>query len=267
MLSYRHSFHAGNHADVLKHFVYAKCLELLTQKEKPLFILDTHAGAGLYNLNQNKEWQNGVGKLFNQNLPEKCKNYQALIQKYLPKNYIGSPLIAKEFLRENDKLYLFEKHPTDFEILKKNINSKNIFVFKENGFDALKKLLPPPSRRGLILMDPPYETANDYENVIISLKEGLKRFQNGVYMLWYPQLSRRESFNLPKRLLKLNSQNYLHLIFKLKEKPKNDNGFGMLGSGVFIINPPYQLLESAQEVLPVFSNLCAMDFEIQAQIL
>ena len=265
MLSYRHAFHAGNHADLLKHFVYAKCLELLQKKEKALLILDTHAGAGLYNLNQNKEWENGVGKIYNQKIPESAKHYQEFIQKYLPKHYVGSPLIAQHFLRAQDKLYLFEKHPTDFEILKNNFKkNKNIFIFKENGFDALKKLLPPPSRRGIILIDPPYETTSDYENVIIALKSGLKRFQTGVYMLWYPQINRRESVQLPKRLLKLFPQNYLHIIFKTKEK---NDGFGLFGSGVFIINPPFQLFESAQEVLTVFSNYCAMDFEISAHIL
>ncbi len=265
MLSYRHFFHAGNHADLLKHFVYAKCLELLLKKEKALLIIDTHAGAGFYSLENNKEWQNGVGKIYNQELPKTAQHYKNFIQKYLPKYYIGSPFIAQDFLREQDKLYLFEKHPTDFEILKKNTKKQNnIFILKENGFDALKKLLPPPSRRGIILIDPPYETLSDYENIITALKEGLKRFQTGVYLLWYPILNKKESAQLPKRLLKLSQQNYLNIQFKTKEK---NDGFGLFGSGVFIINPPFQLFETTQEILPIFSNYCAMDFEINAHIL
>lgn len=128
----------------------------------------------------------------------------------------------------------------------------------------LKKLLPPPLRRGIILIDPPYETLSDYENIITALKEGLKRFQTGVYLLWYPILNKKESAQLPKRLLKLSQQNYLNIQFKTKEK---NDGFGLFGSGVFIINPPFQLFETTQEILPIFSNYCAMDFEINAHIL
>ena len=174
MLSYRHAFHAGNHADVLKHFVFALVLDYFQQKDKPFCVVDTHAGAGLYALDkgyavQNAEFKSGIAKLYSANdLPESLKNYVDFIKKLNEnkelKLYPGSPLIAQHFLRRDDKLRLFELHPSDCKLLLENFEGQGrqtkIEMF--DGFAGLKSCLPPASKRGMVLVDPPYELKEDY---------------------------------------------------------------------------------------------------------
>jgi 23S rRNA (adenine2030-N6)-methyltransferase len=166
------------------------------------------------------------------------------------KLYPGSPLVALELLREQDKMRLFELHPTDSELLQENFagHGSQVLMQTADGFGALKALLPPPPRRALVLIDPPYEDKQDYQRVVSALKEGLQRFANGVYAVWYPQLQRVEAQQLPTQLKQLPVKSWLHVA--LSVQGLSEDGFGMYGSGMFILNPPWLLHGVLQEVMP-----------------
>jgi 23S rRNA (adenine2030-N6)-methyltransferase len=260
MLSYRHAFHAGNHADVLKHLIEVQLLRYLAQKDKPFWFIDTHAGAGCYSLDsgyaaQNAEYETGIAPLWDRNdLPAPLADYVALVKRFNPdgqlKLYPGSPMIALELLRKQDKMRLFELHPADSETLQKNFSGhgSQVMIQIADGFDALKALLPPPPRRALVLLDPPYEDKQDYQRVISVLRDGLKRFATGIYAVWYPLLQRSEALHLPGQLKRLPVKSWLNVSLRV-QTPSLD-GFGMYGSGVFIINPPWLLHDVLQQVLP-----------------
>ena len=260
MLSYRHAFHAGNHADVLKHFVELQLLRYLAQKEKPFWYIDTHAGAGCYQLDseyaeKNAEYESGIERLWEvADLPASLADYVDMVKQFNPdgllKLYPGSPLVAQSVLREQDRMRLYELHPTDFDILQENFASQDSWVLlqKADGFGAIKALLPPPPRRALVLIDPPYEEKQDYSRVIAGLQEGLKRFATGTFAVWYPQLQRSEAVQLLERLRQLPVSNWLHVA--LSVQAPSDDGFGMHGSGMFVINPPWTLHATLQTVMP-----------------
>ncbi|MFZ2541509.1 MAG: 23S rRNA (adenine(2030)-N(6))-methyltransferase RlmJ [Gallionella sp.] len=260
MLSYRHAFHAGSHADVLKHFIEVQLLRYLAQKDKPFWYIDTHAGAGCYELEsgyaaQNEEYKSGIARLWaRDDLPAPLADYVALVKRINPdgqmKLYPGSPLVALELLREQDRMRLFELHPTDHEILQQNFagHGTQVLMQEADGFGALKALLPPPPRRALVLIDPSYEDKQDYRRVVEALREGLKRFANGIYAVWYPQLQRAEAWQLPVQLKQLPVKNWLHVA--LGVQAPGEDGFGMHGSGMFILNPPWTLHATLQEVMP-----------------
>ncbi len=260
MLSYRHAFHAGNHADVLKHFIEVQLLRYLAQKGKPFWYIDTHAGAGCYALDsgyatQNAEYESGIALLWERDdLPAPLADYVALVKRINPdgqmKLYPGSPLVALELLREQDRMRLFELHPTDSELLQQNFagHGTQVLMQTADGFGALKALLPPPPRRALVLIDPPYEDKQDYQRVVSALREGLKRFSGGVYAVWYPQLQRAEARQLPEQLKQLPVKSWLHVA--LSVQAPSEDGFGMYGSGMFILNPPWLLHGVLQQVMP-----------------
>ncbi len=260
MLSYRHAFHAGNHADVLKHYLEVQLLHYLAQKDKPFWYIDTHAGAGCYSLEsgyatQNAEYASGIARLWQRDdLPPSLAEYVSLVKILNPdgalKLYPGSPWLAANLLREHDRLRLFELHPTDHEILQENfaLQGGHVLIQMADGFNALKALLPPPPRRALVLIDPPYEDKQDYQRVVTGLREGLKRFANGTYALWYPQLQRSEAQQLPEQLKQLPVKSWLHVA--LSVQGKSADGFGMYGSGMFVLNPPWTLFATLQQVMP-----------------
>lgn len=274
MLSYRHAFHAGNHADVLKHFVLIQLSAYMGQKDKPFWIIDTHAGAGLYELDagyatQLREYEGGIGKLWTrEDLPAALAAYVDLVRTCNPnathaldtlRFYPGSPWLALQTLRPQDRLRLFELHSTDSAILQNNFRDqgRRVSIAASNGYDALKALLPPPPRRALVLIDPPYETRDDYANVLTALKEGLTRFPTGTYAIWYPQLARQESRQLPDQLKRLPIQNWLHVALTV-HTPSPD-GFGMHGSGMFIINPSWTLRKTLENVMPYLVQALGQD--------
>ncbi len=260
MLSYRHAFHAGNHADVLKHFVEVQLLRYLAQKDKPFWYIDTHAGAGCYALDsgyaaQNAEYEGGIARLWRRDdLPVPLAEYVGLVKRLNQDGqlqlYPGSPLVALELLRGQDRMRLFELHPTDSEILRGNFagHGARVLIQAADGFGALKALLPPPPRRALVLIDPPYEDKQDYRRVVETLREGLQRFANGVYAVWYPQLQRAEARQLPEQLKQLPVKSWLHVALSV-QAPVED-GFGMHGSGMFIVNPPWILHSVLREAMP-----------------
>lgn len=250
MLSYRHSFHAGNHADVLKHIVLSLIIDSLKKKEKPFLYLDTHSGAGRYQLSHHhaqktNEYREGVDPIWQQrdNAPALLKPYLSVLKHYNDTDdiqyYPGSPLIAKQLLRQNDELQLAELHPSDYPLLKKEFaNDARASVLQTDGYQLLKSKLPPSSRRGVILIDPSYEMKNDYERVIDGIKEGYKRFATGVYALWYPVVQRQHI----KKLIRALKESHIPNILQIELGVKPDNAqLGMTASGMIVINPPWQL--------------------------
>ena len=280
MLSYRHAFHAGNHADVLKHYVLGLVLAYTKQKNKPFWYIDTHAGAGMYSLQdgyatQNYEFEEGISKLLAApNLPESLADYVAQIQSFNAANtlalYPGSPMVAEAYLRTDDKMRLFELHPRDYELLSENFAGfgRQVKVEMQNGFKGLKSCLPPPPRRAVVLIDPPYEDKQDYQYVVNAIQDSVKRFPTGTYIIWYPLLQRPEPAEMVDSLLALNLPNWLHVSLSI-EAPSAE-GFGMYGSGLFVINPPWTLPKTLEESMPVLTDMLALDdsanFTLDSQI-
>ena len=278
MLAYRHAFHAGNHADALKHTVLALVLRYLNQKDKPYRLVDTHSGAGGYSLEgryaQKKgEYEEGIGRLWamdfdqRQAMPAAVADYVELVRQFNPggdqpagkvavqlEQYPGSPAIARSLLRPQDQMRLFELHPTDFRILESYMaEQRGAEVRQLDGFDSLKGQVPPSSRRAVVLMDPSYEGHKDYGRVIASLRAALERFAEGVYMVWYPQVQKLEAAQLPKRLEALAPKGWLHA--RLTVQQPDSQGFGLAGSGMFILNPPYTLHDELLTVLPYLTEV------------
>ena len=283
MLSYRHAFHAGNHADVLKHVITIALLQYLGQKETPVMYIDTHAGAGLYALDsnyasKNAEYETGIGKLWGRkDLPAPLAHYVDLIKSLNPSGklryYPGSPYCADKVMRAQDRLRLFELHPSDSKILQDNFRKleahaaaqgqhpsgrgTRVMIHKGDGFAGLKALLPPPSRRGLVLIDPPYEDKGDYRRVQETLQDALTRFATGTYAVWYPVLQRVESRQLPERLKRLNASSWLNVTLTIST-PSPD-GFGLYSSGMFILNPPWTLEPMLRELMPWLVKALGVD--------
>lgn len=287
MFSYRHAFHAGNHADVLKHTTLIAMLRHLTQKEAALMVLDTHAGAGLYRLDSefaatSGEAAEGIQRLLQATdttpLAPALKDYLEVIANFNSKGshrvYPGSPFIIQHLLRDHDKLKLFELHPTDAKTLTANIAQleagRQVTVLREDGFESIRKFLPPPSRRALVLCDPSYEIKSDYARTADMVAEALKRFPTGCYAVWYPIIPRPEAHELPRRLKTLATKAgkpWLHATLTVKSSGKPTLGAeatgktrpGLPASGMFIINPPHPLKAALQAALPQMASLLAQD--------
>jgi len=268
MLSYRHAFHAGNHADVLKHYVLSLVLDHTVQKDKPFWYIDTHAGAGMYSLSegyatQNAEFEDGISKLLTaKDLPKSLTDYVTLIQSFNTGKlslYPGSPMVAEHYLRADDRMRLFELHPNDYKLLVENFSGygKQVKIEMQNGFNGIKACLPPPTRRAVVLIDPPYEDKQDYQHVVDMMKDSLKRFSTGTYIIWYPILQRPEPEDMVENLLQLGMSDWLHVTMNI-HAPSSE-GFGMHGSGLFIINPPWTLPKTLTESMPVLTQLLALD--------
>jgi 23S rRNA (adenine2030-N6)-methyltransferase len=270
MLAYRHAFHAGNHADVLKHTVLAQVLLHMNQKEKGWRYVDTHAGAGGYSLEGNYakkkgEFAQGIAALWDQpDLPEALATLRGLVRTFNDGDkllqYPGSPAIAQLLMRPQDQLRLFELHPTDYKILASYLSEvPGAEVKMLDGFGALKAQLPPPTRRGVVLIDPPYEIKTDYVRVLGALREALERFADAVVIVWLPQLQLIEATQLPQRLKATADahakKGWLHA--KLTVAQADERGFGMLGSNVFIANPPHTLHATLQPVMPYLAKQLA----------
>ncbi|OBY54258.1 23S rRNA (adenine(2030)-N(6))-methyltransferase RlmJ [Aggregatibacter aphrophilus] len=266
MLSYRHSFHAGNHADVLKHIVLMLIIESLQQKEKGFYYLDTHAGAGLYRLfsqeaEKTAEYAEGIGRLWQRDdLPTEVDCYVKLIRKlnYGGKElryYAGSPLLAANLLRPQDRALMMELHPSDFPLLRNNFKAfDNVTVKIGDGFQQVKATLPPKERRGLVLIDPPYELKEDYDLVVKAIEEGYKRFATGVYAIWYPVVLRQQTKRMIKGLEATGIRKILQI--ELAVRPDSDQR-GMTASGMIVINPPWTLEKQMKSILPYLSTVLA----------
>lgn len=263
MRSYRHHFHAGNHADVLKHLVLMLLLEHMGKKDKAFRCIDTHAGAGRYSLappGPHAEWMTGIGRLWaaSKLLPD-LERFRARILDLNPggnlRTYPGSPAWAQMLCRTQDDIRLFEWHPTDYRALSGTPalrSDPRVRISAVNGLAGLKALLPPPSRRALVLIDPPYENATEYRGVLDALSMALRRFPTGVYALWYPELALAATCKLSAALERLPApwlRAHLHL-----RRPGPD-GLGLTGSGMFVLNPPWTLAEQLADLLPELTRL------------
>ena len=259
MLAYRHAFHAGNHADVLKHLVLMLVLGHLNAKPKAYRVVDTHAGAGGYSLEgryaQKKgEFEQGIARLWmKDDLPSPLAEYVALVRQFNPDGvlaqYPGSPAVAQRLLRPQDQLRAFELHPTEQKILRAAMaGDSRVTTYDCDGFDGLRSQLPPPSRRAAVLIDPSYEGTADYPKVVATLREAMVRFADGIYMVWYPKVSKVEAAELPKRLQALAPGSWLHV--RLNVQQPDAKGYGLAGSGMFVLNPPHSLHRPLEQVLP-----------------
>ena len=258
MLSYRHAFHAGNFADVLKHIVLLEILTYLTQKEKPFCVIDTHAGGGKYELDgdyasKNREFDSGISQLWQRDdLPVSVANYVSMQKRFNSNGqltrYAGSPLLIKQLLRPHDKLHLFELHSTEIAALKLNMkHDKRIAINHSDGLKDSFGLLPPVERRGMVLIDPSYEMKSDYDQVVKTLTQMHKRFSTGTYVLWYPVIERERNQALEKALIKTGLSNIQ--LFELGTVLDGSKR-GMTASGMIVINPPWNLAQTMQTTLP-----------------
>ena len=287
MFSYRHAFHAGNHADVLKHITLLATLRHLMKKEAGITLVDTHAGAGLYRLDgdyaeKGGEAVDGIVKLMAALRPADgsapastpaLDDYLDLIAGFNPDGqlrvYPGSPFVIQSLMRteSRDRLKLFELHPTDSRTLNANIGQleagRQIAVTLQDGFEGLKPLLPPPpsttgSKRALVLIDPSYEIKSDYAKVSACIQESIKRFPTGCYLVWYPIIPRAEAHDLPRRLKTLcnNAQrSWLHATLNIGQKVLGPNERqGLTASGMFVVNPPHTLKAELQATLPLLRD-------------
>ena len=263
MLSYRHAFHAGNHADVLKHAVETLIIEQLKSKEKPFCYLDTHAGGGCYDLSgewpqKKAEYLDGIARLWpeRQHWPELAAYWDviATLNESELRFYPGSPEIARHLLREQDKLMLMELHNQEIEILRRHMGSDSrSAIHHRDGFEGLLGLLPPTPRRGLVLMDPPYELKEDYQRVLQTLKKAMQKWSTGIYALWYPILGK--DADRSRSMLELfKYAGFPSMLVAELEVAAQPDEWGMNGSGMLILNAPWQLDGQLTTLLP---RLCA----------
>lgn len=269
MFSYRHSFHAGNHGDVLKHVCQVAIIEKLKLKEKGFIYFDTHSGAGVYDLKsaeslKTKEFKSGVERINDvQMLEPNLQLYSEIICNYQKFNqYPGSPEIAKTLLRDQDQMVLMEWHNQEINKLKHNLNGKNIAIHHRDGFEGLLALTPPKLKRGLVLIDPPYEVESEYQSVIDTVAKVHKKWNSGIFVIWYPLIQSRakenqgnfeasatkqgKSENMLQQLATHDFKNMLKV--ELCVSPK-DQSEGMYGSGLAIINAPWGLDKMAKQIL------------------
>lgn len=282
MFSYRHAFHAGNHADALKHLTLLACAQHAMKKDTPLLLIDTHAGAGAYRLDapdaaRSGEAARGIARLQALHgapgVPAALAAYLQAIASFNPgqgawRTYPGSPLLLLSLMDTpsraavRDRLRLFELHPSDAPLLQAHIEQlragRRAQVQRSDGFAALKSLLPPPaatggSRRALALIDPSYEIKSDYARTADAVQSALRRFATGLYLIWHPIVARREAHELPRRLrthAQQAARGWLHATLHTGAAASGAPGGGLASSGMFIINPPHTLASALREALP-----------------
>lgn len=261
MLSYRHAFHAGNFADVLKHSALALVLEYMTRKEKGFYYIDSHSGAGMYALadeyaQKTGEYKDGIAKLINNDdIPEALKEYIDLIKLFNTTDageelalYPGSPAIAKAYTRRQDSAHLYELHPTDIELLSEFSQRWNkSHVRNSDGYQGVLSLIPPPCRRAVVLIDPPYEIKDDYIKAVSTIVKAYKKFTTGTYILWYPVVKRELIDKMESDFVKSAVKNVLQLEYC---QEADSDEYGMTGTGLFVVNPPWQLAQQVESYMP-----------------
>jgi 23S rRNA (adenine2030-N6)-methyltransferase len=267
MLSYLHGYHAGNHADVLKHTVLTALLARLVAKPKPLRYIETHAGAGGYDLRapaaqRNREHEGGVGRLLSAtDAPGAVARWLALVQRYNGdgplRRYPGSPWLARESLRPIDDLFLFERHPAEHRALKKAFGAqRRVKVLRDDGLFGCIGLVPPPAKRALTFIDPSYELRDEHRMVIDALSKLNARFATGVVAIWYPVIERRWVDRYERALRAAGVASVA--AYELCVAHERRDG-GLVGSGVFVVNPPWQLDEELDAALPWLARRLAVD--------
>jgi 23S rRNA (adenine2030-N6)-methyltransferase len=275
-MNYRHIYHAGNFADVLKHAVLARLIVYMTQKDKAFRVLDTHAGIGLYDLSSEEaqktgEWQDGIGRLLDADIPAKAK---ALLAPYLTavrdlnpdgglKLYPGSPKLTRMLMRQQDRLSAMELHPDDYETLHRLFDGDfQSRITQLDGWLALGAHLPPKEKRGLVLVDPPFEVAGEFERLADGLAKAWRRFSGGTFCLWYPlkQGAPIAAFHAALKALEIPKM----LCAELSVRSDRDTT-GLSGSGLIIVNPPYTLKDELDVLLPFLKDRLKQDRHASAR--
>lgn len=265
-MNYRHAYHAGNFADVVKHIILTRIVLYLQRKDQAFRVIDTHAGIGRYDLQgveagKTNEWQSGVGRLLDAKVDAKVAD---LIQPYLDivraenadgqmRHYPGSPLIVRHLLRRQDRLSALELHPEDAELLSEVFEGDiQVRATKLDGWLALGAHLPPKEKRGLVLVDPPFEVAGEFDRIVDGLVRGHKRFSGGTFAVWYPVKDRHEVRRFIAALHDTGIPKILRselMIRSLSAEPRLD------GTGMIIVNPPFTLYEELRTFLPPLSKI------------
>lgn len=265
-MNYRHAFHAGNFADVLKHAVLCRVLAHLREKPGAFRVVDTHAGSGLYDLASNEatrgaEWPDGIGRLMEASLPEPIVDllapYLDAIRAFNPgdrfRTYPGSPMLAQSFLRRQDRLIACELEPHAAKALRRSLaGDERTKAIEIDGWTALTAYIPPVERRGVVLIDPPFEQEDDYTRLANALDTARRKWASGTYILWYPIKGRPEPDALAKRIRRLNIPKVMRV--ELTVSPLNDPT-GLNGCGLIILNPPWKLEDELSALLPALTTV------------
>jgi 23S rRNA (adenine2030-N6)-methyltransferase len=266
-LNYRHAFHAGNFADVMKHALLVRILVHLRRKETPFRVVDTHAGIGFYDLEADEaartgEWRGGVARIaepFAPDVEDLLQPYRAVLADVRARRgasvYPGSPAIIREMLRREDRAILLEMHPEDGELLSERFNEvQNTKVMRLDGWVGLYGLIPPKERRGLVLIDPPYEEPDEFARAVPRLARAVEKWPTGIFAFWYPIKDRRESDGFAAALRKSIGCEALRLEL-LVDDPADRTRLN--GSGLLVINPPWTLAADAEAMLPAMAERLA----------
>ncbi|MCV0368859.1 MULTISPECIES: 23S rRNA (adenine(2030)-N(6))-methyltransferase RlmJ [Filomicrobium] len=276
-MNYRHVYHAGNFADVIKHVTLSLVIEYLKRKASPFRVIDTHAGIGQYDLNSEAagktgEWREGIGRLWGQDLPDGIKE---LLAPYFTsirsvngdgelRCYPGSPLVARGLMRAQDSLVVNELHPEDYAALVRILRGDvRVKILNIDGWIALRSLLPPKERRGVILIDPPFEVAGELDRLVSGLKDGLRRFATGTYLLWYPIKGLPAVETMKQRVAQLGIDKLLCAELFV-HRPGDEQRLN--GSGLLIINPPYFLDAHLGKILPFLAERLAQSREARSHL-
>lgn len=257
-MNYRHSFHAGNHADVLKHAILLRMVTLMQRKEAPLCYLDSHAGTALYDLQgedagRTGEYLDGIGRLWaRDDLPGLLADYRDIVARHNPKGelrlYPGSPQLIADVLREQDRMILSELHPEDALTLKNHFaDEPRIAVHQRDGYELPKAFLPVAEKRALWLIDPPFEKGDDLQRCLQAVQQGIQRMRQTVIALWYPIKDERLLRDFYRQISEAELPKVLRV--ELNVRPA-DTSLGLNGSGLMLINPPWPLWEELEQVLP-----------------
>lgn len=267
-MNYRHAFHAGNFADVVKHLILVRILDYLKRKPAAFRVLDTHAGVGLYDLEGDEaertgEWLEGIARLVETGLPaaaaELAKPYLDAVKARNPDGqlrfYPGSPLITRSLLREQDRLFALELHPADAEALRENFAGDiQTRITHLDGWAALGTHLPPKEKRGLVLIDPPFEEKGEFTRMVQGLVKGHRRWPGGIFAFWYPIKEPREVEAFVADLKSTGIPKILRLELTIRAP---SNPARLFGTGMIVVNPPYALEEEMQVLLPPLAKLLA----------
>ena len=266
-MNYRHAFHAGNFADVLKHLVLMMLVEHLKKKPAPFFFLDTHAGRGTYDLSEAEaqrsgEYRNGIGRLLElreASLPEEIAAYVRLVRDAAGKGnsaitaYPGSPVIVARMRRATDRMVLVEKLPKEADALRAALGRQRLLsVIDGDGYAALKAQLPPRENRGLVLIDPPYESDLEFDHVLAGLELAHERWPTGTYCIWYPLTDRAGPTRFHRGLERSGIRSVLDVSLRILPP---DAQVGMSGAGLTIVNPPWMLDDNLRELMPQLHRL------------
>ncbi len=265
-MNYRHAFHAGNFADVLKHAVLARILAHLAEKDAPFRVIDTHSGIGLYDLagdeaERTGEWRGGIGRLRATELPEKAREVlapyfetlSAVAAHHGPSAYPGSPLIAQHMTRADDRLIFIEKHPKDVLALEEAVGrDARAKVIELDGWTALNAYVPPKERRGLVLVDPPFEEKGEFERMVAAIARAHRKWSTGVYALWYPLKNAAETRAFIDALHATEIPKMLRIELAVRREVE---GGPLAGSGMIVVNPPWKLQDEMRRLLPPLTEI------------